>query len=305
MPTKKKATQKQKQKQSQVVNIHIGDKGGKKKRRPRVVRNIPKQPIVVNVSTPQMSIPSFENRTFLDGAKFSSSVPINELVPVKVPEKVAEKIPVKVPVPTNIRVPNLLPFSSISTPPQSPFSLISPMSSTPTSNYVPQSPYSLISPISSISLLQDSYPVLPFSDQEKEQVERKKMGMEETLTRIKNNLLREQSERNLMGMEDINSRLQNDMFNEDKQRNLVEKEDLNVSKYSVMPPRRKEKELRESYSMGLEDPTTPKKALSKLNKIELQELAKRIGIQLTDASGYQREKKELQDMIRQSGYKNI
>lgn len=345
MPTKKKATQKQKQKQSQVVNIHIGDKGGQKKRRPRAVRHLSKQPIVVNVSTPQMSIPSFENRTFLDGAKFSSSVPINELAPAirtnnnefiptpiidsdivrqkrmenlkkfidKLPEKIPEKIPISTSTPNSI--PDLINFSSISVPPPSPFIY------TPTSQI---SPISQLSPVSSIyDNLYDSYPNSPFitntnplikQEKEKEYIERKKMNMEEQMTKIRDRLIKEQKEKNLMGMEDLNSRLQNDMFNENKERNLMDKEDVNVQDIytlnemmnknkSVMPPRRTDKEIKESYNMGLEDPTTPKKPLSKLNKIELQQLAQRIGIQLTRPDGYQREKKELQDMIRQSGYK--
>lgn len=293
MPTKKKATQKQKQKQSQVVNIHIGDKGGKKKRGPRVVRQMPKQPIVVNVSTPQMSIPSFENRTFIDGAKFSSSVPINELLPVKVPEKVAEKIPVKVPVPTSNMLSTITPnsFMSISVPSPSPFSYISPVSSVS------------MSPVSSLSPLQDSYPELPFSEQEKEQVERKKMGMEERLTRIKNNLLREQNERNLMGMEDLSSRLQNDMFSQEKENNLMSREDVRTQGKKRLP-RRTANEMREANEMGSHDERSSRndflsRQLTSLNQGELHQYAQSLGVNLQNTDGKKRNMKQLINLIKE------
>jgi len=82
----KKPSQKQKQKQmvvqeakqKQSINIHIGDKGKKvRRRRRKTVRRMIQPPVVI--PSIQYAPPTFESRTYMDGAKFASITPKNEL----------------------------------------------------------------------------------------------------------------------------------------------------------------------------------------------------------------------------------
>ena len=81
----KKPSQKQKQmvvqeaKQKQSINIHIGDKGKKvRRRRRKTVRRMVQPPVVIP-SIQSAAPPTFESRAYMDGAKFSSITPKNEL----------------------------------------------------------------------------------------------------------------------------------------------------------------------------------------------------------------------------------